>query len=45
MRSLPFPFLAAGGRGRCKQCGSMLFKRGLYWCSDACEDYWVDDSI
>jgi hypothetical protein len=44
MRSFPFPSLSAV-RGRCKQCGTVLAERGMYWCSDACEEYWVDDSI
>ncbi len=30
---------------RCRQCGTRIDDRERYWCSDECEDYWVDDSL
>jgi hypothetical protein len=45
MRLFPIPSLRTVGRGRCKQCGNVLSEHAIYWCSDACEDYWVDDSL
>jgi predicted nucleic acid-binding Zn ribbon protein len=44
MRSVLMPFTPAA-RAKCKQCGAAVTERGRYWCSDACEEYWVDDSI
>ena len=34
-----------GLRHRCVRCGRGLGSGSRRWCSDECEDYWVQDSL